>query len=197
MKKCGPRLCRTLGRRLGCAGRQIPRCRIGDDRRDAPARHRNRTRPLSARGSHKTRRWRKVDSNPRSPVRKIYANTEVASAREQRGAQIGGRMAKMPIWHRWVINAADQVILRPVLRNQSALEPAALRCINCRRARTEPPGPTLLPPTARLARPPDQRRARANGRRGRRSARYSRRGRPHRSERVSADPRGRPRHIID
>lgn len=35
----------------------------------------------------------------------------------------------MPIWHRWVISAADQVILRPVLRNQSALKPAALRCI--------------------------------------------------------------------
>jgi hypothetical protein len=57
------------------------------------------------------------------------------------GAQIGGRIAKMHIWHRWVISAADHVILRPVsiIRNQSALKPAALRCINCRRAEQNRP----------------------------------------------------------
>jgi hypothetical protein len=48
-----------------------------------------------------------MDSNPRSPVGRIYANTEIAADREHRGAQIGGKMAKMPIWHRRVISAAD------------------------------------------------------------------------------------------
>jgi len=46
--------------------------------------------PLALFGSHETLRWRKVDSNPRSPVRKIYANTEIAAAREQRGRRSAG-----------------------------------------------------------------------------------------------------------
>jgi hypothetical protein len=48
------------------------------------------TMKVPASGSHETRRWRKVDSNPRSPVRKIYANTEIAAAREQRGRRSAG-----------------------------------------------------------------------------------------------------------
>ena len=48
-----------------------------------------------------------MDSNPRSPVGRIYANTEIAADRGHRGPQIGGKMAKMRIWHRWVISAAD------------------------------------------------------------------------------------------
>ena len=61
------------------------------------------------RSSLPTRRWRKVDSNPRSPVRKIYANTEIAGAREQRGRRSAGEWREMPICHRRVISAADHV----------------------------------------------------------------------------------------
>ena len=46
-----------------------------------------------------TRRWRETDSNPRSPVRKIYANTEIAADREQRGrrsAGIGENAERLP-----------------------------------------------------------------------------------------------------
>src|SRR6201981_2340318 len=42
------------------------------------------------RGSRKTHCWREMDSNHRSPVRKIYANTEIAGAREQRGRRSAG-----------------------------------------------------------------------------------------------------------
>jgi hypothetical protein len=48
--------------------------------------------------SQKTPRWREMDSNPRSPVRRIYAK-DLRRSRAP-GAQIGGKVAKVPIWHR-------------------------------------------------------------------------------------------------
>jgi hypothetical protein len=58
-------------------------------------------------GSLVTRRWREMDSNPRSPVGRIYANTEIAADREHRGRRSAGKWRIMPIWHRRVISAAD------------------------------------------------------------------------------------------
>jgi hypothetical protein len=37
----------------------------------------------------------------------MYANTEIAADRERAEPQIGGKLAKMLIWHRCVISAAD------------------------------------------------------------------------------------------
>jgi hypothetical protein len=48
-----------------------------------------------------------MDSNPRSPVGRIYANTEIAADREHRGRRSAGKWRIMPIWHRRVISAAD------------------------------------------------------------------------------------------
>jgi len=48
-----------------------------------------------------------MDSNPRSPVGRIYANTEIAADREQRGRRSAGKWRIMPIWHRRMISAAD------------------------------------------------------------------------------------------
>jgi hypothetical protein len=45
-----------------------------------------------------TLRWREQDSNPRSPVRRIYANTKIAADREHRGRRSAGkwRLGKAP-----------------------------------------------------------------------------------------------------
>ena len=72
-------------------------------------------------GSHLTRRWREMDSNPRSPVGRIYANTEIAADREHRGRRSAEKWRIMPIWHRRVISAADHPLrqigqIRRVLR---------------------------------------------------------------------------------
>jgi NAD(P)-dependent dehydrogenase (short-subunit alcohol dehydrogenase family) len=48
-------------------------------------------------GSQRTPRWRETDSNLRSPVRRIYANTRDCRRSRAPGAQIAGKMAKMPI----------------------------------------------------------------------------------------------------
>ena len=48
-------------------------------------------------------------SNPRSLVRKIYANTEIAGAREQRGRRSAGEWRENADLARWVISAADHV----------------------------------------------------------------------------------------
>jgi hypothetical protein len=42
-------------------------------------------------GSLLTRRWREMDSNPRSPVRMMYANTEIGADRQQRGRRSAGK----------------------------------------------------------------------------------------------------------
>jgi hypothetical protein len=42
-------------------------------------------------GSHQTRRWRGTDSNPRSPIRSMDANTKIAVDREQRGHRSAGK----------------------------------------------------------------------------------------------------------
>ena len=57
--------------------------------------------------SQRTPRWREQDSNLRSPV-----NKDVCKHRDRRrsGAaepQIGGKLAKTPIWHHCVISVAD------------------------------------------------------------------------------------------
>jgi hypothetical protein len=62
---------------------------------------------LDESGSHITLCWREMDSNPRSPVGRIYANTEIAADREHRGRRSAGKWRIMPIWHRRVISAAD------------------------------------------------------------------------------------------
>src|SRR5438552_8522445 len=41
----------------------------------------NIRRPDRGSGSHVTRCWRETDSNPRSPARRTYANTEITAAR--------------------------------------------------------------------------------------------------------------------
>jgi hypothetical protein len=46
---------------------------------------RNGTTTLFSRSSRQTLCWRGTDSNPRSPVRRMYANTEIAADREQWG----------------------------------------------------------------------------------------------------------------
>jgi hypothetical protein len=42
-------------------------------------------------GSQRTLRWREMDSNPRSPVRMMYANTEIGADRQQRGRRSAGK----------------------------------------------------------------------------------------------------------
>jgi hypothetical protein len=51
-------------------------------------------RKLGANGSLLTRRWREKDSNPRSPVSRIYANTKIAADREHRGPRSAGKWRK-------------------------------------------------------------------------------------------------------
>jgi hypothetical protein len=69
------------------------------------------TIPTRKSGSQETRCWREMDSNPRSPVRRMYANTEIAADREQpdcarrpwqspQGSQVRKRLAAGGRWIR-------------------------------------------------------------------------------------------------
>jgi hypothetical protein len=48
--------------------------------------HLRRSLAMEESGLHMTRRWRETDSNPRSPIRRMSANTEIAADGEQLGA---------------------------------------------------------------------------------------------------------------
>ena len=77
----------NMARQRYCCG--LARCwralRLSADRAENAARKRALFGALiEESGSHMTRRWREMDSNPRSPVRRMYANTEIAADRESR-----------------------------------------------------------------------------------------------------------------